>query len=304
MKDAWLATKYHPIKEWDWRVEAVSLPARSELSFGEEASKQVLNDAKQSAAKRINAAFQLAWLKRKNRPIDVTCLDLGQAMLLHLPGEPFIEYQLAAICERDRSSDKSFAIIKREALTRVGGTDQCVSPEREAVIQKPRAVVEVRNTGDYDLLRTNSFFYEKGFITFARNTKTIICVAESGRRGTRKPSRKEPNASDDVIGNGLRISHPLLDKYDLLTEDVLRNNKIRARYNHCVISTPARNVQGKTMLFQVSQAARRQFATHYGRFSETKFSRGLQCKVAVIRGEEPVVISKLIRNLMHLGRLV
>jgi hypothetical protein len=56
----------------------------------------VLNDAKQSAAKRINAAFQLAWLKRKNRPIEVTCLDLGQAMLLHLPGEPFIEYQLAA----------------------------------------------------------------------------------------------------------------------------------------------------------------------------------------------------------------
>jgi hypothetical protein len=96
MKEAWQATKRSPIEEWDWRVESVSLPARSELSFGEEASRQVLNDGKQSAAKRINAAFQLAWLKRRNRPIDVTCLDLGQAMLLHLPGEPFIEYQLAA----------------------------------------------------------------------------------------------------------------------------------------------------------------------------------------------------------------
>ena len=31
-----------------------------------------------------------------DRPIDVTCLDLGQALVLHLPGEPFIEYQLRA----------------------------------------------------------------------------------------------------------------------------------------------------------------------------------------------------------------
>jgi hypothetical protein len=58
--------------------------------------KQVLIDSKQSAAKRINAAFQLAWLKRKDRPINLTCLDLGQVQLLHLPGEPFIEYQLDA----------------------------------------------------------------------------------------------------------------------------------------------------------------------------------------------------------------
>jgi hypothetical protein len=96
MKDAWQATKRHPIKGWDWRVEPLSLPARSELSFGEEASKQILSDSKQSAAKRINAAFQLAWLKRKDRPIDLTCLDMGQVQLLHLPGEPFIEYQLDA----------------------------------------------------------------------------------------------------------------------------------------------------------------------------------------------------------------
>ena len=38
----------------------------------------------------------LAWLQRIERPIDVTCLDLGQALVVHLPGEPFIEYQLKA----------------------------------------------------------------------------------------------------------------------------------------------------------------------------------------------------------------
>ena len=59
-------------------------------------SRKVLEDPKQTKAKRNNAAFQIAWLKRIDRAIDFTCLDLGQALVLHLPGEPFIEYQLKA----------------------------------------------------------------------------------------------------------------------------------------------------------------------------------------------------------------
>src|SRR5262249_51634180 len=55
-----------------------------------------LADEKATAAARGNAALQLAWLKRLDRPIDVTCLDLGRALVLHLPGEPFVEYQLRA----------------------------------------------------------------------------------------------------------------------------------------------------------------------------------------------------------------
>jgi hypothetical protein len=51
---------------------------------------------KQSKAKRNNAAFQLAWLKRVDQPIALTCLDFGEMLVLHLPGEPFIEYQLKA----------------------------------------------------------------------------------------------------------------------------------------------------------------------------------------------------------------
>jgi hypothetical protein len=56
----------------------------------------VLEDGKAPKARRGNAAFQLAWLKRIERPIELTCLDLGKAVVLHLPGEPFVEYQLAA----------------------------------------------------------------------------------------------------------------------------------------------------------------------------------------------------------------
>jgi hypothetical protein len=77
-------------------VEPVKLPPRREPSFGEEQSRAALDDPKQSKAKRNNAAFQLAWLKRLDRPIDLTCLDLGPVQVLHLPGEPFVEFQLHA----------------------------------------------------------------------------------------------------------------------------------------------------------------------------------------------------------------
>jgi hypothetical protein len=103
MAAAWKATTRQPIKEFDWRTEAVKLPPRTEKNFGTEESRRVLNDPKQTAARRNNAALQLAWLARQNRPIDLTCLDLGAAQVLHLPGEPFIEYQLRAQEMRPKS---------------------------------------------------------------------------------------------------------------------------------------------------------------------------------------------------------
>jgi hypothetical protein len=96
MAAAWKETKRHPVASWDWRTEPVKLPPRAEASFGEAESKKVLEDEKQSKARRNNAAFQLAWLARLERPIDLACLTLGPARVLHLPGEPFIEYQLKA----------------------------------------------------------------------------------------------------------------------------------------------------------------------------------------------------------------
>jgi len=96
MKAAWMATKRQEVKEWQWRVEPVKFEPRREKSFNAEESRRILEDVKESKARRGNGAFQLAWLKRIGRPIDFTCLDFGVAQLLHLPGEPFIEYQLSA----------------------------------------------------------------------------------------------------------------------------------------------------------------------------------------------------------------
>jgi hypothetical protein len=96
LKAAWKATKRYPLSTWEWRVEPIRLPPRGEKLFREEESRKVLEDAKAVKARRGNAAFQLAWLKRLERPIELTCLDLGKALVLHLPGEPFVEYQLKA----------------------------------------------------------------------------------------------------------------------------------------------------------------------------------------------------------------
>jgi hypothetical protein len=96
MKAAWQATQRHAVTGWQWRTEGVKLPPRTEKSFGKDESGKALDDPKQTKPRRINAAFQLAWRKRIDRPIELSCLDLGRAVIVHLPGEAFIEYQLKA----------------------------------------------------------------------------------------------------------------------------------------------------------------------------------------------------------------
>ncbi len=97
MTASWRATTRSAVGGFEWRFEPVKLLPRREPSFGEAASRALLNDATATAARRNNAAYQLAWLKRIDTPIEVGCLDFGGRVLtLHLPGEVFVEYQLAA----------------------------------------------------------------------------------------------------------------------------------------------------------------------------------------------------------------
>jgi hypothetical protein len=100
MRASRAATKRHNLKALSWRVEPFHVEPRREKSFTTEASKALLADAKATKAARCNAALQLGWLLRIDQPIELTCLQLdldpGTVLVLHLPGEPFIEYQLKA----------------------------------------------------------------------------------------------------------------------------------------------------------------------------------------------------------------
>lgn len=98
MKQAWENTEKTPISAdaASWQVVPVLLPPAEHLD--EEELKKTIADPNAKPDTRYYAAKHLTWLKRcqKNDPIPVACLTLGQARVLHMPGELFVEYQLAA----------------------------------------------------------------------------------------------------------------------------------------------------------------------------------------------------------------
>ena len=97
MRRAWEDTKKEPITPADvsWRIEPVKLPPAPHLKDAELRARLKARDA---AFFLGGGAAQLSWLQRcaSGHAIDVTCLSVGRARLLHLPGELFVEYQLAA----------------------------------------------------------------------------------------------------------------------------------------------------------------------------------------------------------------
>ena len=72
------------------------MPVRDTLV--EDALLTKLKDASQKLPDRIRAARDLTFLHRTRggRRIPLNCLQLGPARVLHMPGELFVEYQLAA----------------------------------------------------------------------------------------------------------------------------------------------------------------------------------------------------------------
>ncbi len=98
MKTAWENTQRTPITAADvaWNSVPVSLPLAPHLDAAN--LKAVLADKQATVAARSAAASNLAWVNRcqAGDTIDIGCLKLGRARILHLPGELFVEYQLAA----------------------------------------------------------------------------------------------------------------------------------------------------------------------------------------------------------------
>lgn len=96
MKRAYLATEKHPVSAEDvgWQSIPVSLPPGKHLT-----EESLIHGLKTEPARGyIAKADQLAWLRRcqSGHQIRIACLGVGKARVLHLPGELFVEYQLAA----------------------------------------------------------------------------------------------------------------------------------------------------------------------------------------------------------------
>jgi hypothetical protein len=98
MKRAWENTRLEPVSASDlsWSVDFISLPPSLYLE-----KLQADLKLQDTLLLRSNAG-PLAWLQRcqAGKPIPVSCLKIGHARILHMPGEAFVEFQLAAKAER------------------------------------------------------------------------------------------------------------------------------------------------------------------------------------------------------------
>jgi hypothetical protein len=98
METAWQTAVKSPVTAADvaWNVVPVLLPAAPKLDESE--LRATIADAKAPLKQRLGAGRHLAWLLRcqRNHAIEVSCLKVGPARVLHMPGELFVEYQLAA----------------------------------------------------------------------------------------------------------------------------------------------------------------------------------------------------------------
>ncbi len=134
-----------PLTRWTWRVQPIVLPPKE--SMVEADLNERLRAPDLAGASRSRLAIMLSYLKRADLPIPVTSLQLGSDVwVLNLPGEAFIEYQLAAQAERSNGfvavasyGDIGTGYITMERSFAEGGyepTDSFVSGKSEAILRE------------------------------------------------------------------------------------------------------------------------------------------------------------------------
>ncbi len=98
MERAWKNTEKHAIDSGDigWKTVGVVLPPAEHLN--EKQLIAALEDKQAKFVDRWQAARELVWLRRceAGDEVELSCLSVGPGRVLHLCGELFIEYQLAA----------------------------------------------------------------------------------------------------------------------------------------------------------------------------------------------------------------
>ncbi len=97
LQSAWQNTQKHPVRGCEFRSTPLRLEPRADAGFSvsELAAKLVPTER---PFQQCLAAMGLAWRQREDtgHRIQIPCLDFGFAQVLLLPGESYVEYQLAA----------------------------------------------------------------------------------------------------------------------------------------------------------------------------------------------------------------
>jgi hypothetical protein len=114
--------KFRPVTEIAWREEMVDLLVRTKPEFLAKQNQQILDNPKASFREKLKAGFNLAWVQRQQRGelVQLSSLTIGEICLVHLCGEPFVQYQLAA----QKMAPKKFVCVAGYgdcAMSYIGG---------------------------------------------------------------------------------------------------------------------------------------------------------------------------------------
>jgi hypothetical protein len=87
-----------PVARLDWRTRLVRFPLRQDGEFTLAAARKVAADAGTDFAERLRKAMLVAWIERvaAGRPVEFSAWSVADIDVIQLPGEPFVQFQLAA----------------------------------------------------------------------------------------------------------------------------------------------------------------------------------------------------------------
>ncbi len=90
------STRFQPAGGLQWRTFPLLMRPKTDGNCDLSKNRATLANPEAKPHKRIYAAWKVAFAQRSERPIEVNSLQLGRVRILHLPGEPMVEFQLFA----------------------------------------------------------------------------------------------------------------------------------------------------------------------------------------------------------------
>ncbi len=146
MESSVAAARYAPAEAIQWKTYPLLLTPREDAGYSEADARAKLTKADGSVLERLDGAMTLAWRARSKTPIELNALSMGAIRIVHLCGEPAVEFQLYAqelrpgdfVCVAGYG-DGAPGYICLESFFPEGGyepTASCVIPQSEAAFRE------------------------------------------------------------------------------------------------------------------------------------------------------------------------
>ncbi|MDD4180133.1 MAG: hypothetical protein PHE87_00725, partial [Victivallaceae bacterium] len=97
MRDAWETSVKIPVtaSDFSWKSLNITLPIDSKY-LEADAEQKIRNEIHKNNSMRETRRLAYLLRRKSGKGIDLSCIRIGPVSILHMPGELFVEYQLAA----------------------------------------------------------------------------------------------------------------------------------------------------------------------------------------------------------------